>query len=396
MKRLLTLTAVVVLSAVMWGCSGSSSFQMSENGFYGNTQRGMSTAPDGDRYIVVLKDVVADVPSAARGIAGPFGVNVDRTYSHALKGFAAKLPPQALAGVRNHPLVDYVEPDIVLDACGKPLKPPADGELQWGVDRIDADKNTGAKGSGVTVVVLDTGIDTDHPELVANYKGGYDFVNNDASPEDDAGHGTHVSGIIAADNNGTGVIGVAPDAGLVAVKVLDSAGSGAISWIIAGIDWVIANKDGYGGIKVANMSFGGYGTSDALHAAIQNLEGAGVTITAAASCDRVHRRVFAFDGFDFENFGERLGELRELEDLGEQREGKRVEFHPGLLFRSPLRFRSRSRRQVRQLQQLRQRRRPDCAGQRREIHVPRRRVRHHVWHFDGGAARGRLGGALPG
>jgi len=301
-NRLFAMIMVVVLSAAFWGCSGGSTFQVSENGFYGHSQRDTSTAPNGDRYIIVLKDTVVDVPGAAKGIAAPFGATVERTYSHAIKGFAAKLPAQALAGISNNPLVDYIEPDITLSACpkppsppGKPPKdpddPPGDEEVPWGIDRIDADKNTGAKGLGITVAVLDTGIDTDHPELAANYKGGYDFVNGDSSPEDDAGHGTHVSGIIAADDNGSGIIGVAPDAGIVAVKVLDSSGSGAISWIIDGIDWVIANKDAYD-IEVANMSFGGYGTSDALHTAIQNLYNAGVAIAVSAGNSRMDASYF--------------------------------------------------------------------------------------------------------
>lgn len=311
MKKLLTLTTIILLSAALWSCAGGSSFQVSENGSYSLNQRDTSVALNGDRYIVVLKDGVTDIPRTARGIAGAHGVTVDRTYSHALKGFAAKLPPPALAGISSNPLVDYVEPDIVLYAYGseygkpdKPGKPPPPpdppdegDDVPWGVDRIDADLNTGAKGLGVTVAVLDTGIDTDHPDLAANYKGGYDFVNNDGSPEDDAGHGTHVSGIIAADDNNSGIVGVAPDAGLVAVKVLNRRGSGNLSWIIAGIDWVIANKDAYG-IEVANMSFGGYGTSDALHAAIQNLYNAGVTIAVSAGNDSMDASYFIPAGYD--------------------------------------------------------------------------------------------------
>jgi subtilisin family serine protease len=335
------LITVITLSAVVWGCSGGSSFQVSENGYSSLTQRDLSAAPESGRYIVVLKDNVVDVPGAAKGITRPFGVTVDRTYSHALKGFAVKLPPQALAGIGNNPLVDYIEPDIVLHACGfengsgfgkpdkpgKPPKPPDDpdppegDEVPWGVDRIDADLNAGAKGAGVTVAVLDTGIDTDHSELAADYKGGYDFVNNDGSPEDDAGHGTHVSGIIAADDNESGIVGVAPDAGLVAVKVLNRRGSGYLSWIIDGINWVIANKDAYD-IEVANMSFGGPGTSDALHTAIQNLYNAGVTIAVSAGNDGTNAAYFipasydevicvsAIDGSDnfayFSNWGETI------------------------------------------------------------------------------------------
>lgn len=297
MNRLLALTAAVMLSAALWSCSGGYTFQVSENGFYGHSQRDTSAAPNGDRYIVVLKESVVDVPGAARGIASPLGVTVERTYTHALKGFAAKLPPQALKGIRNNPLVDYVEPDIVLhaypkppdkpDKPGKPPKPPEPpeegDEVPWGVDRIDADLNDG-KGAGVSVAVLDTGIDTDHPELAENYKGGYDFFNNDSSPEDDNGHGTHVSGIIAADDNGMGIVGVAPDAGLVAVKAFDRFGRGWLVDIIAGIDWIIEHRDDYN-IKVANMSFGGDASqsgNQSLHDAVIALYDAGVTIAAAA------------------------------------------------------------------------------------------------------------------
>ena len=314
MKKLFTLIVVIALTTVFWGCSGGSTFQVSENGYSSLTQRDLSAAPESGRYIVVLKDGVVDVPGAARGIAAAFGATVDRTYSHALKGFAVKLPSQALAGIRNNPLVDYIEPDIVLYACGfengsgygkpdnpgrppEPPDPPEGEEVPWGVDRIDADLNTGAKGLGVTVAVLDTGIDTDHPELAPNYRGGYNAVKLDKAPEDDAGHGTHVSGIIAADDNESGIVGVAPDAGLVAVKVLDRRGNGYLSWIIGGINWVIANKDAYD-IEVANMSFGGYGSSDALHAAIQNLYDAGVTIAVSAGNEGMNASYFIPAGYD--------------------------------------------------------------------------------------------------
>jgi subtilisin family serine protease len=132
------------------------------------------------------------------------------------------------------------------------------------VDRIDAEFAwaEGYTGEGTKVAVIDTGIDYTHPDLIANYKGGKDFVNKDDLPMDDNGHGTHVAGIIAAcNNNDIGVVGVAPNASLYAVKVLDATGSGYYSDIIAGIEWCIGKVD------IANMSLGGTYDSPSLHAA---------------------------------------------------------------------------------------------------------------------------------
>jgi subtilisin len=116
--------------------------------------------------------------------------------------------------------------------------------LPWGVGRIDAEWAwNSSRGSEIKVAVVDTGIDADHPDLVANLEGGVNFVSKPwwkpADPnrwDDDNGHGTHVAGIIAAADNKIGVIGVAPEASLYAVKVLDQSGSGYVSSIIAGID----------------------------------------------------------------------------------------------------------------------------------------------------------------
>jgi subtilisin len=135
--------------------------------------------------------------------------------------------------------------------------------LDWGVDRIDAEKVWGGAedatdvgsgrnaGDGIKVAIIDTGIDWNHPDLAANYKGGYDFANDDADPMDDNGHGTHVAGIVAASDNNNGVIGVAPKAYLYAVKVLNSSGSGTEDDIAAGIQWCIDN-----GIQIISMSLG--------------------------------------------------------------------------------------------------------------------------------------------
>ena len=160
--------------------------------------------------------------------------------------------------------------------------------LPWGVDRIDAEivwgggedvanVVTGNAGIGVDVAIIDTGIDYTHPDLNANYKGGYDYVNGDSDPKDDDGHGTHVAGIVAAEDNEVGVIGVAPKANLWALKVLDSTGSGSYSNLIAALDWCVEK-----GIKVASMSLGGTFRSRSLQKACDNAYKKGVLLVAAA------------------------------------------------------------------------------------------------------------------
>lgn len=134
--------------------------------------------------------------------------------------------------------------------------------IDWGVDRINAERvwggvenavdvTTNICGQGVKVAVIDTGIDQNHQDL--NVLGGYDFVNNDANPYDDHGHGTHVAGTIAAlDNEITGsLVGVAPCVELYAVKVLSASGSGTSSQIAAGIEWAADN-----GMDIASLSLG--------------------------------------------------------------------------------------------------------------------------------------------
>ncbi|WP_038055625.1 S8 family peptidase [Thermus amyloliquefaciens] len=135
--------------------------------------------------------------------------------------------------------------------------------VPWGVERIGAPTTT-AKGAGVSVYVVDTGIKVGHEDLT-NLKGGYAVVKCRGkcrtAYDDDNGHGTHVAGTVAAVNNSVGVLGVAPAAELWAVKVLSGSGSGSISGIVQGLNWVITHNNG-GKPKVVNMSLGGAGTDD--------------------------------------------------------------------------------------------------------------------------------------
>ena len=154
-------------------------------------------------------------------------------------------------------------------------------EITWGVNRVHAPAAWDVtEGAGVKVAIIDTGIDLNHSDLAGKVDGGYSAITKTEKPEDyqdDNGHGTHVSGTIAALRDGKGVVGVAPKARLYAVKVLDADGSGNLSDVIDGIIWAAKN-----GMQVANMSLGAPTDSDAMHRAVRFAKGSGLVIVAAA------------------------------------------------------------------------------------------------------------------
>jgi subtilisin len=211
------------------------------------------------RFIVVLEDDVSSPRSVADAHAQRYGAAVTNVYSHALNGYAAKVPEQGVQGIRNDPRVAFVEQDYVQEAFAQ--------TLPTGVNRIEGDKSSTANIDNqdqrvdVDIAVLDTGIQKDHPDL--NVAGGYNCTSSIRSNYGDGhGHGTHVAGIAAAKDDNTGVVGAAPGARLWAMKVLTDSGIGFTSWIICGIDRVTAmntdtNPDN--NIEVANMSLGGSG-----------------------------------------------------------------------------------------------------------------------------------------
>ena len=241
--------------------------------------------PGGGRYVVVLRDDASVDSVLARYVRGTSVLDV---YRHALNGFAARLTPKALAGLRNDPRVSFVSVDRRVRATGQ--------QIPSGVARIGGGKGlvvagTQAAGGGVGVAVIDTGIDLGHPDL-GDVQKGVNCVQRFQPVSDDNGHGTHVAGIIAARDNGVGVVGVAPAATLYAIKALDANGAGYWSGVICGIDWIVKNRPGL--IRVVNMSLAGAGTatpsnldcsngnSDALHYAICRATKLGITFVAAA------------------------------------------------------------------------------------------------------------------
>ena len=211
------------------------------------------------RWIVVLDDSAGDPQAVANEHARGHGAAIGHVYRHAIHGYAATMTPAAAARVAADPRVALVSPDgeVSIDAQTLPT----------GINRIDGELSSTVSGNGsgsvnVDVAVIDTGVDTTHPDL--NVVGGVNCSKgNPRAWNDGNGHGTHVAGTIAAKDDGNGVVGVAPGARIWAVRVLNNSGSGSWSDIICGIDWVTARS---ATIEVANMSLGGSGSDGGCNA----------------------------------------------------------------------------------------------------------------------------------
>ena len=233
-------------------------------------------------YVVVLKGSAGSAEVVAKRHAGRFGASVSHVYRNALSGYSATLSPSRVAALRADPGVAAVVPDRTLRIQAQ--------TMPTGINRIDGELSSTVSGNGtgavnVDVAIIDTGIG---PNTDLNIVGGTNCVGG-SSFNDDNGHGTHVAGTVAARDNTAGVVGVAPGARLYAVKVLNAQGSGSISQIICGIDWVTARAST---IEVANMSIGGQSlfgsfsgcssSFDPMHPAICRSVQAGVTYAVAA------------------------------------------------------------------------------------------------------------------
>lgn len=203
--------------------------------------------------------------------------SVLHAYGSAIHGFAAQLSDNQLASLKNNDRVDYILPDKVVSLgdvkiTGKPAKDPPAETIPYGILRVGY-----GDGTGKTAWIIDTGIDFDHPDLNVDVARSAVFTR-DKSADDNNGHGSHVAGTVAAIDNNIGVVGVAAGASVVAVKVLDRRGSGYMSWIIAGVDYVKANANPG---DAANMSLGG-SAYQALDDAVIALANSGVYVALAA------------------------------------------------------------------------------------------------------------------
>jgi subtilisin family serine protease len=259
------------------------------------------TAPHA--YVVLLKDARANAGTVSEGQARKFGFKVDGLFDRGLRGYVGSMSDSAARALAAMPGVLAVAPDAKLTTFDTPTKTtqqlaehPLYSTLPqiWGLDRIDQRTRSLDKmysydmtGAGVTAYIVDTGVASQHVEF-ATPSGtrvqpaprrfdAYRTIGDPSYGEDCDGHGTHVAGTV-----GGQTFGVAKDVSIVSVRVLDCEGSGYISDIVKGIDWMIA--DHTGGPAVANMSFGG-GTNGAIDAAVNRAIDDGISVAVAAGND---------------------------------------------------------------------------------------------------------------
>jgi len=261
-----------------------------------------SSNPIENQYIVVLKnqyegkisrevmDYDKEMTQLRKEIPTQFSElkisdeNLKQTFGFALNGFTAVLNDNQLALLKKDPRIKSIEQDYII-SLGKPVGTPGGGgttdpaqETPWGITRIGG----ATDGSGKTAWIIDSGIDSDHNDLNVDIARSRSYVTKGKySIEDGNGHGTHVAGTVAALDNNIGVVGVAPGATIVALRVLDNRGSGSFSWTIAALDYIYAN--GTSGDAV-NMSLGPQSryVDTAVDAATEAVATRGIRIAIAA------------------------------------------------------------------------------------------------------------------
>lgn len=246
-------------------------------------------------YIFVLQDGVdvTRIPQIASDMAQQHAGTVRKTFKKVIKGFSVNISAKGAEQLAaSNPLIAYYEKNGIAQASVMPSKvsikaaksTTVDQTVPYGIQRVGGSRD----GTGKNAWIIDTGIDLDNPDL--NVGVGANLVTRGRNTADDGnGHGTHVAGTIGARDNAIDVVGVAANATVHPVRVLDKSGSGFIDWIVAGIDYVAAHAQSG---DVANMSLGALGHYQSLHDAIVRLADLGIKISVAAGNESDHANFY--------------------------------------------------------------------------------------------------------
>lgn len=241
-------------------------------------------------FIVQFRE--GTTPAVRRAAGANAGAGVRTVFTRVSAATFSVPNEQALSALRNNPDVVSVVPNRPVSAHQRQNGKPANGGggtpsqvVPLGIERVGVPAPL-SDGQGIGVAILDTGVDLVHADLAGTVNG---FSAFGSSCQDDAGHGTHVAGIVGARDNTVGVIGVAPAAALYCVKVLDQAGNGSDDTVMAGLEWVLnVGASRSPAVRVVNMSLGRAGTIDdnpSLRDLIAALDAAGIVVVASAGND---------------------------------------------------------------------------------------------------------------
>lgn len=242
---------------------------------------------------------------AAKSLSAMFDPNIsaderDLRELPGINGFAANLTDDEIAALKASGTTISIEPDLERHAFADSVT-PGQQTTAYGINAVNAPAvwpvtrgKSLANGPAIHVAIIDTGIDYNFSELSGVFKGGFNFVARTGDPLDDNGHGTHVAGIIAAANDGAGVVGVASDVDIYSLKVLDTCGSGKTSDIMQAVQWVIDKKKEIGGNWIINLSLGAEERVDAEEAQFASAADAGILVIAASGNDYPNSAGLAF------------------------------------------------------------------------------------------------------